>query len=125
MEERGETENEIIPVVSDVDSEELDNIVEMDAEANFAGCVNDKMVRKMSTINRMTEGKKLDKTPKKDGMLAKWSPSLFSGFKDKYVVLENKILKYYNMDSKNEPIYQGELNFDLYLVTVKVVENHP
>ena len=75
----------------------------------------------MSTLNRLTDGKKKEeKMPKKDGMLEKWSPSLFSGFKNKYVVLENKILKYYNMDNKTEPAYQGELNFDLYLVDIKI-----
>ena len=121
--EEGNTEVDVIPVMSDVDSEELDNIAELDAETNFAGVVNESPSRKMSTLVRLTESRMENKMPKKDGMLAKWSPALLSGFKDKYVVLENKILKYYNMDNKNEPVYQGELNFDLYLVEIQVDES--
>ena len=60
----------------------------------------------MSTLTRLSKGKNQNnQIPKKDGMLYKLSPNLFSGYKDKYVVLENKILKYYNMDNKEEPVY--------------------
>ena len=63
--------------------------------------------------------------PKKVGILEKWSPALFKDFSNRYVVLENKILKYYKMQNDGEPFFQGELNFDLYLVFVKVSDKKP
>ena len=66
-----------------------------------------------------------NKMPKQVGVLEKWSPALFKNFKNKYVVLENKILKYYKLEDSGEPILKGALNFDLYLVSVRVSNSKP
>ncbi len=54
----------------------------------------------------------------KNGWLNKFSSSLFTSWKRKYVVLENKKLKYYLNDKSDKP--EGCIDFDLVNFIIKV-----
>ena len=69
-----------------------------------SGAIKRETTRKLTTLARLS-GDQQDKMPKKVGILEKWSPALFKNFSNRYVVLENKVLKYYNLQENGEPFF--------------------
>ena len=61
-----------------------------------------------------------DRAIEKYGKLKKYSPSIFFGWQDRYVKVEDRQLKWFK---KAE--LQGIINFDLYGCTVEKIANKP
>ena len=81
---------------------------------------NENKNRRVTSVALLRTSEKLDgKLPKKEGLIYKWSPSLFVGWQQRYITLEDRILKYYK-EEKGQREQLGVLNFDLYECNVVI-----
>ena len=118
-----------VDIIKDLDGddsygEEMDNVAELDAAENFKGLgESDSIInpqRRISSMRILNYNKQgAQRPPKKKGILAKHSPALTlkiigSGWQDRIIELDNKLLKYFKPEKKGPPTMQGVLNFDLY-----------
>ena len=63
--------------------EDMDEVAELDAKANFAGLKGESIVgpdRRISSMRILNMKKQGSRPPKRTGTLAKWSPALFAGW---------------------------------------------
>ena len=111
--------------------EEEDLVDELDGKAlkPQASTTSESIInqnRRISSCIRIQKNNRLKQIPpKKHGILQKWSPSLFAGYQDRFITLENKVLTYFKEEKKGVPSMQGVLNFDLYACSLHSVDGKP
>lgn len=82
--------------------------------------LNNMKTQRLSSMNEGTF--KLENNQRlrqQKGILLKYSPSWFSGWQERYFVLDNKKIKWFK--NVNDKIPQGVLNFDFYKCIVQTV----
>lgn len=55
----------------------------------------------------------------KQGVCFKFSPALFAGWQERYLTLNDSILRYYKIKSNGKKVMKGVLNFHLYMATIE------